>query len=100
MAVYEKRGSAGAIRHTETHLGACPAISGSSSRLGILKELTKNPVNITVANAPAGAKVITFTRGEKFFETRLRKLKFLLPLNGQNLLSYQGLKPAWFGQHH
>jgi hypothetical protein len=30
-------------------------------------ELTKNPVNITAANAPAGTKVYTFTRGEKFF---------------------------------
>jgi len=48
---------------------------GGGSRLGILKELTKNPVNITAANAPAGTKVITFTRGEKFFETSLLKLK-------------------------
>ena len=68
MAVYEKRGSDGTVRHTETHLYG-------SSRLGILKELTKNPVNITVANAPANSRVITFTRGEKFFETRLQKLK-------------------------
>ena len=59
MAVYEKQGSAGAIRHTETHLYG-------SSRLGIVKELTKTPVNLSTS--PILLKKHTFTRGEKFFE--------------------------------
>jgi RHS repeat-associated protein len=59
MAVYEKKGSAGGVRHTETHLYG-------SSRLGIVKELTKKPTPISTS--PVVIKKLTFTRGEKFFE--------------------------------
>jgi hypothetical protein len=61
MAVYEKRGTSGAVRNTETHLYG-------SSRLGILKELTKTPVDL---DGDINVKLLekhTFTRGEKFFE--------------------------------
>jgi RHS repeat-associated protein len=61
MAVYEKKGSAGAPRHTETHLYG-------SSRLGIVKELTKTPVDLDGDIYVKLLEKHTFTRGEKFFE--------------------------------
>jgi len=72
MAVYEKT-NVTTVRLTETHLYG-------SSRLGIAKELTKKPVPVS---GPANAKLYTFTRGDKFFETSLLKLKIALHLRSQ-----------------
>ena len=70
MAVYERRGSTGEVRNTETHLYG-------SSRLGIAKEITKK---MTTVSGHSNIKIYTFTRGEKFFETSLQKLKIVLLL--------------------
>jgi len=68
MAVYEKTNIT-SVCLTETHLYG-------SSRLGITKEITKK---MTTVSGHSNIKIYTFTRGEKFFETSLLKLK-IVPL--------------------
>ena len=60
MSVYEKTGAAD-FQQVETHLYG-------SSRLGIQKELTVQPVAESLTGGFEPGIISTFTRGEKFFE--------------------------------
>ena len=65
MSIYFKDASVnnGDLTQTEIHLYACPASCGSSSRLGVYN------LKISVQrDDPNPDRIITFTRGEKFFE--------------------------------